>query len=68
MANQEAANALKAQGNKAFAQHEWPVAIDFYTQAIEKYDQEPSFFCNRAQVRQPGPRPLLQRLFSDQSH
>ncbi|KAJ5552569.1 Serine/threonine-protein phosphatase [Penicillium frequentans] len=49
--NQEAANALKAQGNKAFAQHEWPAAIDFYTQAIEKYDQEPSFFCNRAQAQ-----------------
>lgn len=55
--NQEAANALKAQGNKAFAQHEWPAAIDFYTQAIEKYDQEPSFFCNRAQVCPPGFRP-----------
>lgn len=49
--DQEAANALKVQGNKAFAQHEWPAAIDFYTQAIEKYDKEPSFFCNRAQVR-----------------
>ncbi|KAJ5628657.1 Serine/threonine-protein phosphatase [Penicillium lividum] len=49
--NQEAANALKAQGNKAFAQHEWTVAIDFYSQAIEKYDKEPSFFCNRAQAQ-----------------
>lgn len=49
--DQEAANALKVQGNKAFAQHEWPAAIDFYTQAIEKYDKEPSFFSNRAQVR-----------------
>lgn len=47
----EAANALKAQGNKAFVQHEWPAAVDFYTQAIEKYDKEPSFFSNRAQVR-----------------
>ena len=47
----EAATALKAQGNKAFAQHDWPTAVDFYSQAIEKYDQEPSFFCNRAQVR-----------------
>ncbi|PYH86527.1 hypothetical protein BO82DRAFT_397691, partial [Aspergillus uvarum CBS 121591] len=45
----EAATALKAQGNKAFAQHEWPAAIDFYTQAIEKYDKEPTFFSNRAQ-------------------
>lgn len=49
--DQEAANALKLQGNKAFADHEWPTAVDFYTQAIEKYDKEPSYFCNRAQVR-----------------
>ncbi|KAL3437612.1 hypothetical protein BDV09DRAFT_183456 [Aspergillus tetrazonus] len=45
----EEATALKVQGNKAFAQHEWPTAVDFYTQAIEKYDKEPSFFSNRAQ-------------------
>lgn len=48
---QEEANALKLQGNKAFAQHDWPTAVDFYNQAIEKYDKEPSFFSNRAQVR-----------------
>ena len=47
----EAANALKVQGNKAFAQHEWPAAVEFYTKAIEKYDKEPSYFSNRAQVR-----------------
>ncbi|PYH65349.1 protein serine/threonine phosphatase PPT1 [Aspergillus vadensis CBS 113365] len=46
----EAATALKVQGNKAFAEHEWPTAIDFYTRAIEKYDKEPSFFSNRAQA------------------
>ncbi|KAB8237636.1 protein serine/threonine phosphatase PPT1 [Aspergillus alliaceus] len=46
----EAATALKVQGNKAFAQHEWPAAVDFYTQAIAKYDREPSFFSNRAQA------------------
>lgn len=51
--DQEAANALKLQGNKAFAEHEWPTAVDYYTKAIEKYDKEPSFFCNRAQVRRP---------------
>lgn len=51
----EAATALKVQGNKAFVQHEWPAAVDFYTQAIEKYDQEPSFFSNRAQVRRAFP-------------
>ncbi|KAL4807779.1 DUF89-domain-containing protein [Aspergillus unguis] len=45
----EAANALKLQGNKAFVSHEWPTAVDLYTQAIEKYDKEPSFFSNRAQ-------------------
>lgn len=50
-ADVEAATALKLQGNKAFAEHDWPVAVDFYTQAIEKYDQEPSFFCNRAQAQ-----------------
>ena len=49
--DQEAGNALKLQGNKAFGQHDWPNAIDFYNQAIEKYDKDPSFFCNRAQVR-----------------
>ncbi|KAF3482398.1 serine/threonine protein phosphatase PPT1 [Arthroderma uncinatum] len=46
----EAATALKQQGNKSFAQHDWPAALDFYTRAIELYDQEPSFYCNRAQV------------------
>ncbi|KAH2155983.1 Palmitoyl-protein thioesterase 1 [Aspergillus fumigatus] len=46
----EAATALKVQGNKAFAEHEWPTAVEFYTQAIDKYDREPSFFSNRAQA------------------
>jgi hypothetical protein len=46
----DAANALKAKGNKAFAQHDWAGAVNFYTQAIEKNNQDPSFFCNRAQV------------------
>lgn len=44
------ATSLKQQGNKAFAAHDWPKAIDFYTQAIEKNDQDPSFYCNRAQA------------------
>lgn len=51
MGAQEDAVALKEQGNKAFKEHDWPAAIDFYTKAIEAYDQEPSFFTNRAQVR-----------------
>jgi hypothetical protein len=45
------ATALKNQGNDAFKNKEWPKAIDFYSQAIEKYDKEPSFYTNRAQVR-----------------
>lgn len=53
-ADVQAATALKVQGNKAFAEHEWPTAIDFYTQAIAKYDREPSFFSNRAQVCHPN--------------
>lgn len=46
----DAATALKNKGNKAFAQHDWAGAVDLYTQAIEKNDRDPSFFCNRAQV------------------
>ena len=46
----EVAKELKTKGNKAFAEHDWPTAIDFYTQAIDKNDSEPSFYCNRAQV------------------
>jgi serine/threonine-protein phosphatase 5 len=46
-----AATALKQQGNKAFAGHDWPTAIEFYTKAIEKDDTQPSFFCNRAQAQ-----------------
>ncbi|RMZ75308.1 hypothetical protein DV738_g5543, partial [Chaetothyriales sp. CBS 135597] len=48
--DKEAAAALKARGNKAFSERDWPKAIDFYTQAIEKHDSEPSFYCNRAQA------------------
>lgn len=43
--------ALKNQGNDAFKKHDWPTAIDFYTQAIEIDDAEPTYFANRAQVR-----------------
>jgi hypothetical protein len=46
----EEAVELKEKGNKAFKEHDWPKAISFYTQAIEKNDQEPAFFTNRAQV------------------
>ncbi|KAI9812223.1 MAG: hypothetical protein M1826_002932 [Phylliscum demangeonii] len=42
--------ALKQEGNKAFAQHDWPRAVELYSLAIEADDREPSFYCNRAQV------------------
>lgn len=48
--------ALKNQGNDAFKKHDWPTAIDFYTQAIEIDDTEPTYFANRAQVRIPPRR------------
>ncbi|KAB5563395.1 serine/threonine-protein phosphatase 5 [Coniochaeta sp. 2T2.1] len=47
---QERAVALKNEGNKAFAAHDWPKAIDFYTQAIELDDKQPTFYANRAQA------------------
>ena len=50
MSDKEKALALKQKGNAAFSKHDWPAAVDFYTQAIDAYDQEPSFFSNRAQV------------------
>ena len=53
MTEKEEATALKVQGNKAFAQHDWRGAVDYYTKAIDKYDHDPSFFCNRAQVGCP---------------
>lgn len=49
---------LKNQGNKAFASGDWPAAIGFYSKAINADDTEPTFFTNRAQVRQ-----LLQSLY-----
>jgi hypothetical protein len=48
--------ALKEKGNDAFKKHDYPTSVDFYSKAIERYDQEPSFFTNRAQVCRPtGP-------------
>lgn len=44
---------FKSQGNAAIKSHSWPEAIDFYTKAIEIYDQDSTFFCNRAQVSIP---------------
>jgi serine/threonine-protein phosphatase 5 len=50
MAVPEEAVALKEKGNAAFKAHDWLGAVSFYTQAIEAYDKEPSFYTNRAQV------------------
>jgi hypothetical protein len=50
MAITEEAVQLKEQGNKAFKGHDWITAISFYTQAIDLYDKEASFYTNRAQV------------------
>ena len=54
MAPKEESLELKAKGNQCFASHEWLNAIDFYTKAIEMYDQDPSYYCNRAQVILPS--------------
>ena len=42
--------AWKQKGNQAFQKHEWLNAIDFYTKAIDAYDSDPVFYCNRCQV------------------
>ncbi|TLD25437.1 hypothetical protein PspLS_05760 [Pyricularia sp. CBS 133598] len=44
------ATELKNQGNKAFQSHDWPKAIEFYTQAIELNPEEPTLYSNRAQA------------------
>lgn len=44
------AAAFKDQGNKAFAAHDWPAAIEFYTKAIDLDPSKPAFYSNRAQV------------------
>ncbi|KAH6715194.1 serine/threonine-protein phosphatase-like protein 5 [Leptodontidium sp. MPI-SDFR-AT-0119] len=48
--SEEQAVAFKNDGNKAFAAHDWPTAIDFYTKAIELDDQKPTYYSNRAQA------------------
>ncbi|KAI9049506.1 hypothetical protein LZ554_006535 [Drepanopeziza brunnea f. sp. 'monogermtubi'] len=47
---EEQAVAFKNDGNKAFAAHDWPTAIELYTKAIELNDKEPTYFSNRAQA------------------
>lgn len=53
--------ALKNDGNKAFAAHDWGKAVELYTKAIELNDQEPTFYTNRAQAC-PSPSPSPCRL------
>ncbi|TVY65680.1 Serine/threonine-protein phosphatase T [Lachnellula suecica] len=49
MATEEAV-AFKNEGNKAFAAHDWPTAIDFYTKAIDIDSKQPTYYSNRAQA------------------
>jgi hypothetical protein len=50
---EEQAVVWKNDGNKAFAAHDWPTAIDCYTKAIALNNQEPTYYSNRAQVCLP---------------
>ena len=56
---EDEAQTLKQKGNKAFGEHDWPTAIDFYSRAIEANPNEPSFYCNRAQVSVMMSLPLV---------
>ncbi|CAL3965952.1 hypothetical protein PZA11_002764 [Diplocarpon coronariae] len=47
---EEQAVAFKNDGNKAFAAHDWPTAIDLYTKAIDLDGNQPTYFSNRAQA------------------
>ncbi|KAF8160828.1 phosphoprotein phosphatase [Crassisporium funariophilum] len=42
---------LKAEANKAFTAHDFPAAARLYSEAIEKNQQEPTLWCNRAYAR-----------------
>ena len=55
MPSKEEALALKEKGNKAVKEHDWPTALNYYTQAIDLNDQEASFFSNRTQVGRSSP-------------
>ncbi|KAK0635492.1 serine/threonine-protein phosphatase 5 [Bombardia bombarda] len=46
----EEAVALKNKGNEAFAAHDWPTAIEYYSKAIELNDQDHTYWSNRAQA------------------
>ena len=55
------ATALKNKGNDAFKAQDWATAVEFYTKAIDLYDEEPSFYTNRAQVRSLTLHPVRTR-------
>lgn len=59
---EEEAVALKNEGNKAFAAHDWLGAIDLYTKAIELDDQKPTYYSNRAQVLSGVPKSQTARV------
>ena len=59
---EDQATALKNQGNKAVADHDWEKAIEFYTKAIELNGEDPIYWSNRAHVRIPSPTPLFSSL------
>jgi serine/threonine-protein phosphatase 5 len=48
--DKEKAVEYKDRGNKAFAAHDWPTAIELYSNAILLDDKNPVFWSNRAQV------------------
>jgi len=43
---------LKNKGNAAFDARDFPAAVEFYSKAIKLDPTVPTFFTNRAQVRQ----------------
>ena len=50
MSSIEEATVLKDKGNKAFKEHDYPLAIDYYTQAIAANPNEKTYYTNRAQA------------------
>lgn len=46
----EQADVFKNEGNAAIKAHDWVLAIERYSKAIEIYDKEPAYYSNRAQA------------------
>ncbi len=61
----ESARAESTRATNASRGHEWLNAIESYTKAIEMYDRDPSYYCNRAQVILPGTDSLLGTSIAD---